>query len=154
MTQVMEMDRAVEARRRGETEMLERKQKLMQEREMLRRNYLMMRSELETLHRKTEELEHDPERKPEVESQLEQMKVRIERLQDGLCSSESKLARIEDELAELDTKKIGGGSTSFNRDLLLEALDDDAANELYAQGARMYARRLADRVRDGEFDGD
>lgn len=42
---------------------------------------------------------------------------------------------------------------SVDRDILLEAVDEDAGNELYSEGARQYARRLADRVRNGEFDG-
>lgn len=154
MAQVMEMERAVEARRRGEMEMVKRKQMLMQEREMIQRDYLRMRGELEVLHRKKEELEHAPERKPETESQLEQLKGRTARIHDELSSSESKLARIEIEIANLDIIKTEGGSTSFDRDFLLEALDEDAENELYAAGAREYARRLADRVRDGEFDGE
>lgn len=152
MAQMMEMERAVDARRRDEMEMVKRKHMLMQEREVIRRDYLRMRGELEGLHRKTEELETAPERRPETESQLEQLKGRTERIHEALSSSESKLAHLENEIADLDTVETKDESTTIDRDLLLEALDDDAGNELYAQGARMYARRLADRVRDGEFD--
>lgn len=154
MAQVIEMERAAEARRRDEMERLKRKHMLMDERERIRSDHRRMRSELETLHRQTEDLDKTPERKPLTESELQKMKVRAERIHEGLSSSESKLDQIERELADLDTIKTEGESTSIDRDTLLEALGDDAENELYAAGAREYARRLADRVRNGEFNGD
>lgn len=153
MAQMMEMERAVEARRRDEMKMLDRKQMLMHEREMIQSEYLKARTELEALHHTLEELENNPEQKEGAESERQRIHTKAESLKAHLARNEERLTTIEMEIRNRDESDERGRERRIDRDTLLEALDDDAENELYAAGAREYARRLADRVRNGEFDG-
>jgi predicted RNase H-like nuclease (RuvC/YqgF family) len=151
VTTIAELERALEERRSMEMNLQRKRAELdlhmspaTQEIGHLEKRIEHVEQEIEALHdrdERTGEQEHELTRLQQQMTVLSQQRADLERGSEELeCMRQTHKSTAE-----------GDCGAGFDRELLLEALDD-AENELYAEGARRYARRLAERVRDGEFD--
>ena len=154
MSPIAELERALEERRSMELNLQNRRAELQArishaalDSKHLQDRIASVQKEIETLHRRDE-------RTGEQEQELLQLEEQLNVLSDRRCALQDEAQELECMLQTLEPATGQAEGAGIDRDLLLEALDDDAENELYAEGAQRYARQLAERVRDGEFDGD
>ncbi|NLX49074.1 MAG: hypothetical protein GXY82_04210 [Methanospirillum sp.] len=154
MTPIAELERALEERRSMEMNLQRKRAELD-----LRMSHATQ--EIGRLEKRIEDVQQEMDALRERDERTGEQEHELMRLQQQLTVLSQQRADLERESEELECMRQtlkstagGDGGTGIDRELLLAALDDDAANEIYAEGARRYARRLAERVRDGEFDGD
>lgn len=154
MTPIAELERALEERRSMELNLQNRRAELDLRMSHAARDGKHLQERIAAVQKEIEALHERDERTGEQERELLQLERQLNDLSQKRITLEDEARELECMLATLEPVTGRDDEAGIDRELLLEALDDDAENELYAEGARRYARRLAERVRDGEFDGD
>ncbi|KAF5041372.1 hypothetical protein DSECCO2_523680 [anaerobic digester metagenome] len=152
MSPVVEVKRVLDERRQME-EHLRMKRDEMEYRLMtVRKKMRDLHAMIATTAEKARTLQANGESSDEAVRTLQEYEASLQSMTMEQARLEAETEHLHAALKTLGSSCTSPSVTGINRDTLLEALDDDAKNELYAEGARRYARRFADRVRDGEFD--
>lgn len=112
----------------------------------------MTQAQVEVLSKEADALKARPERTLEQEKELEYLQDRLSHLRSNYSILLEESKKVESMLHVISRAPGKHEGSYVDRDLLLEALDEDTDNQLYADGARQYARRFAERIREGEFD--
>lgn len=154
MSPLADLEYALEERKHMELELQQRRKKIDMELTDKMVQIEQLQEEMASVMSNLEALQGLPERTEEQEAQLSRLKDKRSSLASNLNCLAQESERMESMLHTLEPVTGRSDEVLIDCDLLLEALDDDAENEIYAEGARRYARRLAERIRDGEFDGD
>ena len=154
MSPIAELERALEERWSMEMSLQKKRAELDLRTSHATQEIGRLQERIEDVQQEIDALHKRDERTGEQERELLRFEQQLKALSQQRADLEMESEELECMLQTLKSTAGGDSGAGIDRDLLLEALDDDAGNEIYAEGARRYARRLADRVRDGEFDGD
>ena len=152
MSPVVELERVLDERRQMEVQLEMRRAQMEGQLASVEEEMSRTKMELVTVERQLDDLRSEKEVDGDRQQDLQRIEARIEDLSVRRSCLENEASKLQQALKTLASDEGAANVEMIDRDLLLEALDDDAGNELYAEGARQYARRLADRIRDGEFD--
>lgn len=152
MSPVAELERALDERHQMEESLRKRKAKMESRLTEAMAKMKRLHAEKLAAAEKARELAGKGEISEKEAREIQKLEQKIDSLNDARARFEAETVQLHEALETLGPACEPVSGSSVFRDLLLGALDDDAGNELYAEGARRYAGRLADRIRDGEFD--